>query len=65
MVKEHFEEVTRLAKWLTNLETAANRLIREGVCDECGAYDTVYNMGDYSVCSVCRKNLGNKLKRQK
>ena len=56
-MRENFEEVTKLAKWLTNLETAANRLIQEGVCDECGAYDTVYNIGDSCVCSVCKKNL--------
>jgi hypothetical protein len=63
MVKEHFEESLRLAKWLTNLDAAANRLIQEGVCDECGVYDTIYHMGDCNVCSVCRKNLTNTKKR--
>jgi hypothetical protein len=62
MINKPHQEVTRLAKWLMNLETAASRSIQEGVCDECGAYDMVYDLGDCCVCSICRKNLSTSKK---
>jgi hypothetical protein len=65
MMNKPHQEVTRLAKWMINLETASSRPIQEGVCDECGAYDAVFATGDGYVCSICRKNLINAKKTKK
>jgi CBS domain-containing protein len=31
---------------------------KEGPCQECGAYDLLYALGDKFVCLNCRRNLG-------
>jgi len=45
---------------LRALKQQEKRFIKEGVCEECGAYDVLFNLKGSFLCGVCKNNLGKR-----
>jgi len=52
-----FDELEAFDKNLETLEREQADFVREGVCDECGAYSVVSKLAGRLVCNTCSKTV--------
>jgi len=52
-----FEELETFGKQMDTLEREQADFVREGVCDECGAYSVVAKVAGRLVCNTCSRTL--------
>jgi len=51
-------------KWKRIEATGTDRWVKEGPCQECGASDILYQVGNRYLCAICKKNEGNYKKEE-
>ena len=54
---QHWQIKEEEQKWKRIKGFGGEKWIREGPCDECGAFDLLYKFRDMLVCESCKENL--------
>lgn len=51
-------------KWKRIEATGTDRWVKEGPCQECGASDLLYHIGNRYLCAICKENESNYIKEK-